>query len=87
MPTRANAIHRSFPNPTVFLRVLGERMRVPGTRSGGRPVVADNRNSIRSAEGPDARKGERQMAVVTMRQLLDSGVHFGHQTRRWNPKM
>jgi len=27
------------------------------------------------------------MAVVTMRQLLESGVHFGHQTRRWNPKM
>ena len=27
------------------------------------------------------------MAIVTMRQLLDSGVHFGHQTRRWNPKM
>jgi small subunit ribosomal protein S2 len=27
------------------------------------------------------------MAVVTVRQLLDAGVHFGHQTRRWNPKM
>jgi small subunit ribosomal protein S2 len=27
------------------------------------------------------------MAVVSMRQLLDAGVHFGHQTRRWNPKM
>ncbi|MCU1417871.1 MAG: rpsB [Schumannella sp.] len=27
------------------------------------------------------------MAVVTIRQLLDSGVHFGHQTRRWNPKV
>ncbi|MCS3492613.1 MULTISPECIES: 30S ribosomal protein S2 [Micrococcaceae] len=27
------------------------------------------------------------MPVVTMRELLDSGVHFGHQTRRWNPKM
>ena len=27
------------------------------------------------------------MAVVTMRQLMESGVHFGHQTRRWNPKM
>ena len=27
------------------------------------------------------------MATVTMRQLLESGVHFGHQTRRWNPKM
>ena len=31
--------------------------------------------------------GKKQMAVVTMRQLLESGVHFGHQTRRWNPKM
>jgi small subunit ribosomal protein S2 len=27
------------------------------------------------------------LAVVTMRQLLEAGVHFGHQTRRWNPKM
>lgn len=27
------------------------------------------------------------MAVVTMSQLLEAGVHFGHQTRRWNPKM
>jgi small subunit ribosomal protein S2 len=27
------------------------------------------------------------MALVTVRQLLDAGVHFGHQTRRWNPKM
>ena len=27
------------------------------------------------------------MSVVTMKQLLESGVHFGHQTRRWNPKM
>ena len=25
--------------------------------------------------------------VVSMKQLLESGVHFGHQTRRWNPKM
>ncbi|HEX4775636.1 MAG TPA: 30S ribosomal protein S2, partial [Acidimicrobiia bacterium] len=27
------------------------------------------------------------MAVVTMKDLLQAGVHFGHQTRRWNPKM
>ena len=27
------------------------------------------------------------MSVVTMKQLLEAGVHFGHQTRRWNPKM
>ncbi len=33
------------------------------------------------------RKRDHGMAVVTMRQLLESGVHFGHQTRRWNPKM
>ena len=25
--------------------------------------------------------------VVSMKQLLEAGVHFGHQTRRWNPKM
>ena len=27
------------------------------------------------------------MAVVSMKELLEAGVHFGHQTRRWNPKM
>ena len=27
------------------------------------------------------------MAVVSMKQLLEAGVHFGHQTRRWNPKL
>src|SRR5215510_10380413 len=30
---------------------------------------------------------EQNVAVVTMKQLLEAGVHFGHQTRRWNPKM
>ena len=27
------------------------------------------------------------MAVISMRQMLDAGAHFGHQTRKWNPKM
>lgn len=27
------------------------------------------------------------MSVITMKGLLEAGVHFGHQTRRWNPKM
>ena len=31
--------------------------------------------------------GGKNMSVVTMKQLLEAGVHFGHQTRRWNPKM
>jgi small subunit ribosomal protein S2 len=30
---------------------------------------------------------KKEMAVITMKQLLEAGVHFGHQTRRWNPKM
>lgn len=37
--------------------------------------------------GRKTTKGETKMAYVTMKQLLEAGVHFGHQTRRWNPKM
>jgi len=33
------------------------------------------------------RKEKNKMAVISMKQLLEAGVHFGHQTRRWNPKM
>lgn len=33
------------------------------------------------------KEGDLHMAVVSMKQLLEAGVHFGHQTRRWNPKM
>ena len=33
------------------------------------------------------KKEINKMAVVSMKQLLEAGVHFGHQTRRWNPKM
>jgi small subunit ribosomal protein S2 len=39
------------------------------------------------AGGRTDRKDTGMAPVVTMRQLLESGVHFGHQTRRWNPKM
>src|SRR5471032_3615376 len=35
----------------------------------------------------DARKLRNFMSVISMRALLEAGVHFGHQTRRWNPKM
>src|SRR6478609_11384197 len=37
--------------------------------------------------GPKPRERSSRVAVVTMKQLLEAGVHFGHQTRRWNPKM
>ena len=33
------------------------------------------------------RKEKNKMAVISMKQLLEAGVHFGHQTRRWNPKL
>ena len=40
---------------------------------------------------PDAKlnpnQGIKNMPVITLSQMLESGVHFGHQTRRWNPKM
>src|SRR3954454_8145678 len=54
----------------------------PGRRT--TPVPA---SQPRSAAGGRAQIREAAMAVVSMKQLLDSGVHFGHQTRRWNPKM
>ena len=33
------------------------------------------------------KKEKLKMSVISMKQLLEAGVHFGHQTRRWNPKM
>ena len=39
------------------------------------------------AYGRKTNKEELKMAVVAMKQLLEAGVHFGHQTRRWDPKM
>jgi small subunit ribosomal protein S2 len=47
---------------------------------------AGNANNVQAAAR--TREEPHIMApVVTMKQLLESGVHFGHQTRRWNPKM
>src|SRR5690349_10739549 len=54
------------------------------------PTVAADRAPGRSPPASVTTRENRgvpTMAVVTMRQLLESGVHFGHQTRRWNPKM
>ena len=39
------------------------------------------------AKGRNKNKEEKKMAVISMKQLLEAGVHFGHQTRKWNPKM
>ena len=37
--------------------------------------------------GRKTKKGDNIMGVISMKQLLEAGVHFGNQTRRWNPKM
>jgi small subunit ribosomal protein S2 len=70
---------------------LGDRTgsgRWPGARAAVYPARRDNRMSAPAEAGaPDTSRCVPAMAVVTMKQLLDSGVHFGHQTRRWNPKM
>ena len=41
----------------------------------------------RKAYGSINQMEEKNMSVISMKQLLEAGVHFGHQTRRWNPKM
>ena len=43
-----------------------------------RTLAEENKKPIRR---------NKNMAVISMKQLLEAGVHFGHQTRRWNPKM
>src|SRR4029078_2041245 len=67
------------------------------TRStlGVRPLfAASTSQTIRSTSGrygadrmAATAQGDNTMAVITMRQMLEAGAHFGHQTRRWNPKM
>ena len=42
---------------------------------------------LKSGRGKKTKKETLLMAVISMKQLLEAGVHFGHQTRRWNPKM
>jgi small subunit ribosomal protein S2 len=61
----------------------------PGTEHARYPEVAPPEASFqRRWRGRKTKtKGGTAVAVVTMRQLLEAGVHFGHQTRRWNPKM
>src|SRR3954449_10910549 len=60
----------------------GHQAHRPAGRCGGTKSTA-----TAPTTGRRGHQEEHGMAVVTMRQLLESGVHFGHQTRRWNPKM
>src|SRR5687768_14380588 len=82
---------RGPPAPTATLlpgRHPPSRQSSPAP-SHGRGSPPCNSGVMRCAAGFDEPLGEEAMdaPVVTMKQLLEAGVHFGHQTRRWNPKM
>ena len=67
------------------------RMRALRTRPGDTEVgggAGARPGSIHSSPvEPNPTKEDPSVPVVSMRELLEAGVHFGHQTRRWNPKM
>src|SRR5437870_13246305 len=54
----------------------------PRDPRGRAPVPPDPRRRTTTTKRKD-----QSVSVVSMRELLEAGVHFGHQTRRWNPKM
>ncbi len=45
------------------------------------------RDYLQEEDDGGKNQGGNKMSVISMKQLLEAGVHFGHQTRRWNPKM
>ena len=54
----------------------------------GRPSLQNLNRKRSPRKTPSGRNnGGKFMEITTMKQLLEAGVHFGHQTRRWNPKM
>ena len=89
MPRHTSRDRRSrggtpFGGPSGATAAIGYE-RWPGTRARGHRPPATTERAPSGAL--DTTRCLPAMAVVTMKQLLDSGVHFGHQTRRWNPKM
>ena len=71
------------PRPGLSLRDLTR----PHPLSGGVTRWRHRLQRGRRPQRAEAQPREDSVAVVTMKQLLEAGVHFGHQTRRWNPKM
>ena len=51
------------------------------------PVPHEAAGPMELKHAEEKPKGDKTMSVISMKQLLEAGVHFGHQTRRWNPKM
>src|SRR5262249_45259623 len=87
----------SVHGPSGQIRASARRRALPAVRTLRSVAIAATVRAHGRQDQPNAplhedpaheQEGDTGMApVVTMRQLLESGVHFGHQTRRWNPKM
>jgi small subunit ribosomal protein S2 len=66
----------------VVLAAVGTKI-----QKGGGSLAMQVPQQVDECGGQKQLIGENIMAVVSMRALLETGVHFGHRTRRWNPKM
>jgi small subunit ribosomal protein S2 len=53
----------------------------------GVPVAYRSQSKREHSGGKNQSKEKNKMAQISMKQMLEAGVHFGHQTKRWNPKM
>ena len=91
---RTTRSHRSALRVRIDESVVGRSVRdvAASQRQLVRPFRVSGASATAVGEQPSTAPSARvrsasAMAVVTMKQLLESGVHFGHQTRRWNPKM
>ena len=76
---------------SVFFGYNDSAWALPVTSNTTHPGIADPSVFLDGPGGmigvEEKQKEKLKMAVVSMKQLLEAGVHFGHQTRRWNPKM
>src|SRR5919198_2622299 len=76
---------RRTENLRPTLRLARKRATPPGSTLGA--LLGASAPSPPASGGNNGREREAPMAQVGIKELLEAGVHFGHQTRRWNPKM
>ena len=81
--------HRSNAGRTQNLRTISYVLSSTPARPSASALPGIRSGSARARAGavPHSTTREQPMAQVGIRELLEAGVHFGHQTRRWNPKM
>src|SRR3546814_1014100 len=91
-PPRSTRTDTLFPYPTLF-RSCWQGIWTRRQRGGPTPESSPRPPTRAAGEPPHPFGGQvphqesPAMPQITMRQMLEAGVHFGHQTRYWNPKM